>query len=102
MTGRPTLPPTECWQVRVTGRVQGVGFREACVDRAQLLGLTGWVRNRIDGSVEAMLQGDADALARMREWLRRGPVLARVDRMQETRLDAPFPRFENFERRPTG
>ena len=49
--------------VRVYGRVQGVGFREACVRRAQALGITGWVRNRVDGSVEVMLQGSPEQLA---------------------------------------
>jgi acylphosphatase len=85
--------------LRVEGRVQGVGMREACVQRAQALGLTGYVRNRRDGSVEVMLQGPADAVARMQAWLREGPPLARVDRV--TFSAAPVAVFDSFERRPT-
>ena len=48
--------------VRVYGRVQGVGYREACVCRARALGITGWVRNRVDGSVDVMLQGSPEQL----------------------------------------
>ena len=54
----------ESWLVRVSGRVQGIGYREACVGRARELGVTGWVRNRMDDSVEAMLQGSPEQLAR--------------------------------------
>jgi len=91
----------ECWLVRVRGRVQGVGYRYACADRAQALGITGWVRNRRDGSVEAMLQGRPEALARMRSWLRDGVPGARVDDLEATQLPTPFPRCDQFERRPT-
>jgi acylphosphatase len=89
----------ECRLFRVEGRVQGVGFREACVLRARMLGLTGYVRNRRDGSVQVMLQGPADAVARMQAWLHEGPPLARVDRV--TVSSAPVAVFESFERRPT-
>ena len=67
--------------VRVYGRVQGVGFREACVRRAQALGITGWVRNRVDGSVEVMLQGSPEPLADMCRWLRDGMPAALVDKL---------------------
>jgi len=87
--------------VRVHGRVQGVGFREACVQRAEALGLTGWVRNRRDGSVEALLQGPAEAVARMELWLRQGPPSARVERLTHTPLTPPFAVLHSFERRPT-
>ena len=56
----------ECWLVRVRGRVQGIGYREACVHQARALGITGWVRNRMDESVEAMLQGRREQLVQMR------------------------------------
>jgi acylphosphatase len=91
----------ECWLVRVRGRVQGVGYRYTCADRAQALGITGWVRNRRDGSVEAMLQGRPEALGRMRSWLRNGVPGARVDELEVTQLPPPFPRCDQFERRPT-
>jgi acylphosphatase len=89
----------ECRLLRIEGRVQGVGFREACVQRAQALGLTGYVRNRRDGSVEVMLQGPADAMARMQAWLHEGPPLARVDRVSVSSV--PVAVFNSFERRPT-
>ncbi len=86
---------------RVRGRVQGVGYRESCVQQATALGVTGWVRNRADGSVEAMLQGDADVVERMCAWLRRGPPMARVDGVELVELPSPAPRLERFERRST-
>jgi acylphosphatase len=55
--------------VRVRGRVQGIGYREACVHHARALGVTGWVRNRMDDSVEAMLQGSPQQLEDMCTWL---------------------------------
>ncbi|MDH4062487.1 MAG: acylphosphatase [Aquincola sp.] len=83
------------------GRVQGVGFREACVERAASLGLAGWVRNRHDGSVEVMLQGAADSVQRMQDWLHRGPPLARVDHVTHTALPPPAVMASRFVRRPT-
>jgi acylphosphatase len=62
----------------VRGRVQGVGFRYSVVDRADALDLTGWVRNRRDGTVEVFAQGPADALDDLRRFLERGPAGARV------------------------
>jgi len=91
----------ESWLVRVSGRVQGIGYREACVARARKLGINGWVRNRMDGSVEAMLQGSPDQLARMCSWLRDGMPAARVDELEVTPVPLPFPRFGDFVRLPT-
>ena len=88
---------TETWLVRVRGVVQGVGFRESCLRHAEALGVTGWVRNRRDGSVEAMLQGSADQLTRMREWLHRGPPAARVDEVEVAVQAPPSTRFDRFE-----
>ena len=62
----------------VLGRVQGVGFRWYTRERATDLGLTGWVRNLPDGSVEVWFQGDPAAVAEMEEWLHRGSPAARV------------------------
>ena len=63
----------------VTGRVQGVSFRWHTEQRAQRLGLTGWVRNHDDGSVRLEVQGDEDAVADLLAWLHDGPPHARVD-----------------------
>ncbi|MFP3565639.1 acylphosphatase [Paraburkholderia sp. SIMBA_030] len=87
--------------VRVRGDVQGIGYREACVRRANALGATGWVRNRMDGSVEAMLQGSPEQLAAMCTWLSEGMSAALVDELEVTEVEPPFPRFDRFERLPT-
>ncbi|WP_224983377.1 acylphosphatase [Geomonas agri] len=69
----------------VRGRVQGVAFRHHTARTAQQLGVSGWVRNLSDGSVEACFEGEeADVLA-MVQWCRRGPELARVDELIEKR-----------------
>jgi acylphosphatase len=70
-------------QVRVTGRVQGVGYRAWVEHRARVHGLEGWVRNRNDGSVEALFSGPANAVADMVEQCRHGPSSARVAAVQE-------------------
>jgi acylphosphatase len=64
--------------LQITGMVQGVGYRAAFQRRARQLGLCGWVRNRSDGSVEALVEGDSAALAQIEGWARRGPPGARV------------------------
>jgi len=85
-------------QIRVQGRVQGVGFRYALRDQAERLSLTGWVRNRADGSVQALLQGEQAAIERLIAWARRGPPGARVTALEEEPLareaDRPYARFE--------
>lgn len=65
-------------RVTVRGRVQGVGFRMSCARRAAALELGGSVRNRPDGTVEAVFEGRADAVEAMVDWCRDGPALARV------------------------
>jgi acylphosphatase len=78
-------------RVRVFGRVQGVWFRGWALDEARSLGLDGWVRNRRDGSVEMLLSGPDEAMARMIERCREGPSAARVERIdvEETEEAAP-------------
>ena len=66
-------------QYRVTGRVQGVGFRAFVADVARDEGVSGWVRNLPDGSVEARAEGDVDSLRRFEWRLWQGPAHARVD-----------------------
>ena len=67
----------------VHGRVQGIGYRAFVEHEALRRGIEGWVRNRRDGSVEAVLAGDADAVAAMIEACRRGPYSARVDTLDQ-------------------
>jgi acylphosphatase len=93
--------PLETRVVRVRGRVQGIGYRYACVQQARALGITGWVRNRMDDSVEAMLQGTPQQVARMCAWMRDDMPAALVDDMQVTEVAPPFPTFDRFEQRPT-
>jgi acylphosphatase len=71
-------------RVIVSGRVQGVFFRDSCQREAANRTVTGWVRNRRDGAVEAVFEGDADAVEAMVVWCRQGPSGARVDRIEVT------------------
>ncbi|MFM0259763.1 acylphosphatase [Paraburkholderia sediminicola] len=93
--------PLETRLVQVRGQVQGIGYREACVRQATALGVTGWVRNRMDGSVEAMLQGSPEQLANMSSRLSEGMSAALVDALEVTEVPPPFARFERFGRLPT-
>lgn len=63
---------------KVSGRVQGVGFRYSALHKALALGLNGWVKNLPDRAVETLAWGDADSLASYRRWLETGPSFARV------------------------
>lgn len=71
-----------CLEIRITGRVQGVGYRAFVQKTAVGLGLAGWVRNLPDGSVEAFAQGPIDRMESFLLALRRGPPGARVDAVQ--------------------
>ena len=66
-------------RVRISGRVQGVFFRATCARLADELGLSGWVRNRPDGDLEAVFQGPDRAVEDMLAWCREGPPHAQVD-----------------------
>ena len=83
----------------IRGRVQGVGYRYAMVDAAMASGVTGWVRNRRDGSVEALVQGEPAAIESIIAWCRRGPSTARVSAIDE--IDALDEAVTGFELRPT-
>jgi acylphosphatase len=65
-------------QLVIRGRVQGVGYRMAMTETAIASGVSGWVRNRRDGTVEALVQGDDAAIERVLAWCRRGPPGAKV------------------------
>jgi acylphosphatase len=83
----------------ISGRVQGVGFRYSMNEEAERLGVTGWVRNRRDGTVEAVIDGAPDAVEALLAWARRGPRGASVSEVQVTETAGSF---EGFEMRPTG
>lgn len=86
----------------ISGRVQGVGFRDALQREAERLGLSGWVRNRGAGEVEALAQGREAAVAALAAWARRGPPAAHVKRVE---CGPPAPEhardYARFERWPS-
>lgn len=84
-------------QLNIIGIVQGVGYRAAFHDEATALGLSGWVRNRRDGSVEATVRGDERGLDAIIYWARRGPPGAKVSQVSISAVDdatAPLGKFE--------
>lgn len=85
--------------LRLSGRVQGVGFRDWMVSRARRLGIAGWVRNRRDGTIEALVAGDAPAVEELLRACRSGPPGADVTGITETFADPPAE--PGFSRRPT-
>jgi acylphosphatase len=86
--------------LQISGRVQGVGFRYSMQREAARLGLTGWVRNRRDGGVEALVQGNEEAVAALTEWARRGPAGAHVAALRVASAEADAS-LAGFEQRPT-
>jgi acylphosphatase len=87
-------------RLTITGRVQGVGYRDWAMATGRRLGLTGWVRNRSDGAVEALIVGDETAVGEMIQACRRGPPLARVDEIDVDPVDLDvLP--DGFSRLPT-
>lgn len=88
-------------RLRITGTVQGVGFRAALCAAAEARGLDGWVRNRSDGSVEAKVTGAPEAVAALIDWAQRGPPAARVAGVQVETIDAGEAQTSGFAQRPT-
>ncbi|WP_332671563.1 acylphosphatase [Aromatoleum sp.] len=86
-------------RLAVYGRVQGVSYRAGARREALRLGLKGWVRNRHDGSVEALVSGPRSRVDAFVDWARNGPPGARVDRLEVA--CAEFEEMESFLVRPT-
>ena len=86
-------------RLAIHGLVQGVGFRYSMQREAERLGVSGYVRNRSDGSVEAVVQGSAQQVESITAWARRGPRSARVDSVEESPAQGDY---RGFEARPTG
>jgi acylphosphatase len=68
----------------IEGRVQGVGYRASFAAQARNTGISGWVRNRLDGTVEALIDGPDETLAQLIQWAHRGPPAARVTQLTVT------------------
>jgi acylphosphatase len=89
--------PSETKQLRLHGRVQGVYFRESMCRKAAELGITGWVRNRRDGTLEALVQGAPEAVAGILAWARTGPPAAQVTRMETSEGSGHYSEFMRME-----
>ena len=88
--------------LRVSGRVQGVGYRDSLRTQARSLGVSGWVRNRRDGTVEAVVQGNAEAVDQLIAWARRGPPAARVQGVDVVEAAGELARrYDGFDWLPT-
>jgi acylphosphatase len=79
---RDSSPRSATAHLSIHGRVQGVGFRDALGRQALERGIDGWVRNRRDGSVEAVIQGDLPEVEALIRWAHEGPPAARVERLE--------------------
>lgn len=82
-------------RMRIRGRVQGVWYRASTRQEARRHGLAGWVKNRPDGTVEVLVQGDPEAVEALRRWCGQGPPMARVQGV-EVEPVSPRPELEDF------
>jgi len=87
-------------RLRISGRVQGVFFRESMRQRAEQLKVTGWVRNCANGTVEAIAQGDAFEVGRLIEWAQRGPDSAQVEKVEIESIEDDV-HYAIFDKKPT-
>ncbi len=83
-------------RLRIRGRVQGVGFRYRAEEQAARLRLTGWARNREDGRVELVVEGEPERVAAFVAWCREGPPLATVNDVEEEALEGETRRYDDF------
>lgn len=90
-------PKKKTLRLVIYGQVQGVLFRDSMRREAQNLAITGWVRNRKNGTVEASVQGDSAALEAMVRWARRGPERAHVERIEIMPDNGNYTRFDVLE-----
>jgi len=84
-----------CKQAFVSGRVQGVWFRQSTKEQAMALGITGYAKNLADGRVEVLMCGEEEVVTRLTQWLYQGSKLSRVDRV-EVQETASSPHYADF------
>lgn len=90
----PVTSGTKMLHLIIHGRVQGVFYRQSMLEEAELLGVSGWVRNRPDRTVEAMVQGEAGAVDTIVRWAQRGPAMASVEKVDVSPGTGNFSGFE--------
>ena len=83
------------YEIKISGRVQGVGFRYFVVQKVRETGINGWVKNTVDGGVLVVAQGPEADLKTFADYLRIGPTLSRIDRITINKIQLPTV-FDNF------
>ena len=89
-----TIPVLKTLHLVIHGRVQGVFFRQSMQREAQYLAISGWVRNRSNGTVEAVVHGEPAAVDAMVRWAHKGPEMAHVERVDVYPTDGNYTNFE--------
>ena len=84
----------------ISGKVQGVWYRDSTISKAQQMGINGWVRNRADGRVEMIAQGSSENIQKLIDWCWQGPQNARVDGVEYSEI-CDVEDLSDFIRRPT-